>query len=102
MKGQIWSWSLSPNSRSSVRPPVPPAPALLAASPVTGGETEVQRGVVTYQDGVSGSNVIQAQVHGVKTQRTGLATISRLNQVPLAPTWEWSSFSTAWRVSAQG
>lgn len=63
MKGQTWTWTLSADSRSSALPPVPPRPVLLTISPVTGGDTEVQKGVVTYQDPMSGNNVIQARVH---------------------------------------
>lgn len=63
VKGQTWSWTLSADSRSSARPPVPPRPVLRTISPVIGGDTEVQKGVVTYQDPVSGKHVIQARVH---------------------------------------
>lgn len=62
LKGQIWNWNLSANSRSGALPPVPPRPTL-AISPVTGGETEIQRDVVTDQDQVSGNTVIQARGH---------------------------------------
>lgn len=43
--------------------PMPPRPICLASSLVTGGETEVHRGVVTYQDQAGGSPAIQAQDH---------------------------------------
>lgn len=62
VNGQIWSWNFAANFRPSARPPVPTRPTL-AVSPVTGGDTEVQREIVTYQDRESGSPPVQARVH---------------------------------------
>ena len=53
--GQSWGWNLSADFGSSACPLVPTRPTLPTVSPIPGGETEAQRGVVTYQDRVSGS-----------------------------------------------
>lgn len=59
VKGQSWRWNVSSNSG----PRAQPTCATKASFPVTSGETEVQRGVVTYQDQASGSDAVQAHVH---------------------------------------
>lgn len=75
-------------------PPVPPRPIRLASSSVTSGESEVQRGVATYQDQASGSDAVQAQVHRLKAHGAGRGNLSGLD-LSLVPTWEWKSLSTA-------